>query len=260
MRQTLSRGMVTAAAATSILSLCGSSALADADASGAAKGSPGVVSGNSVQVPLEVPLNDCGNSVDVIGALNPAFGNSCANESGPHESGSPGVTQGPSPSDDDSGPDPGYGYGDGYGEETPGSPSYGDGEETPGYGETPDGYGETPDGYGETPDGYGETPGGYGETPPTKPPTSPPHTTPPPTSPPTKPPHTPPTSPPHSPPTSPPHTMPPHTMPPPGGEHGTPPQLPETGSEAMLAASGVSFALIAGGAVLYRRGRAASRR
>ncbi|MCT9076454.1 LPXTG cell wall anchor domain-containing protein [Streptomyces fulvoviolaceus] len=37
--------------------------------------------------------------------------------------------------------------------------------------------------------------------------------------------------------------------------------MPDTGSgEAMLAASGVSAAMIAGGAVLYRRGRAASRR
>ncbi|MEU9306030.1 LPXTG cell wall anchor domain-containing protein [Streptomyces sp. NPDC048256] len=38
--------------------------------------------------------------------------------------------------------------------------------------------------------------------------------------------------------------------------------MPHTGGDraALLAASGVSAALIAGGAVLYRRGRAASRR
>ncbi|MER6786869.1 LPXTG cell wall anchor domain-containing protein [Streptomyces sp. NPDC000658] len=38
--------------------------------------------------------------------------------------------------------------------------------------------------------------------------------------------------------------------------------MPHTGSDsaALLAASGVSAALIAGGAVLYRRGRGASRR
>ena len=54
-------------------------AAADADATGAAIGSPGVLSGNLVQVPIHVPVNVCGNSVNVIGALNPAFGNSCSN-------------------------------------------------------------------------------------------------------------------------------------------------------------------------------------
>ena len=41
--------------------------------------SPGVVSGNATQVPVHVPVNTCGNTVNVIGALNPAFGNACAN-------------------------------------------------------------------------------------------------------------------------------------------------------------------------------------
>lgn len=44
-------------------------------AAGAAKGSPGVVSGNVVQAPIHVPVNAVGNSVNVIGVLNPAFGN-----------------------------------------------------------------------------------------------------------------------------------------------------------------------------------------
>ncbi|MER6038905.1 MULTISPECIES: chaplin [unclassified Streptomyces] len=44
-------------------------------AGGAAKGSPGVVSGNVVQAPVHVPVNVVGNSVNVIGVLNPAFGN-----------------------------------------------------------------------------------------------------------------------------------------------------------------------------------------
>ncbi len=47
---------------------------------------------------------------------------------------------------------------------------------------------------------------------------------------------------------------------PPVGEHTPPPVLAHTGSEAMLAGSAVSAALIAGGTILYRRGRAASRR
>jgi len=41
--------------------------------------SPGVGSGNLVQVPVHVPVNVVGNSVDVIGLLNPAFGNKAAN-------------------------------------------------------------------------------------------------------------------------------------------------------------------------------------
>lgn len=50
-----------------------------ASAEGVAKGSPGVLSGNVVQVPVSVPINLCGNSVNVIGLLNPTFGNTCVN-------------------------------------------------------------------------------------------------------------------------------------------------------------------------------------
>ncbi|MFD4695315.1 MULTISPECIES: chaplin family protein [unclassified Streptomyces] len=46
-----------------------------AGAHGAAVGSPGVASGNLVQVPVHVPVNVVGNTVNVIGLLNPAFGN-----------------------------------------------------------------------------------------------------------------------------------------------------------------------------------------
>ncbi|WP_030606482.1 chaplin [Streptomyces sclerotialus] len=53
-------------------------AVADSAAEGAAYGSPGVLSGNVVQVPVGVPANVCGTSVDVIGLLNPANGNGCA--------------------------------------------------------------------------------------------------------------------------------------------------------------------------------------
>jgi hypothetical protein len=38
-----------------------------------------VVSGNLVQLPVHVPVNVCGNTVSVVGLLNPASGNSCAN-------------------------------------------------------------------------------------------------------------------------------------------------------------------------------------
>ncbi|MFI9650263.1 chaplin [Streptomyces sp. NPDC052040] len=46
-----------------------------AHALGKAAGSPGVVSGNVIQAPVHVPVNAVGNTVNVIGALNPAFGN-----------------------------------------------------------------------------------------------------------------------------------------------------------------------------------------
>ncbi|MDH6433232.1 MULTISPECIES: chaplin ChpE [unclassified Streptomyces] len=51
------------------------SATDGAHADGKAVGSPGVVSGNLIQAPVHVPVNVVGNSVNVIGALNPAFGN-----------------------------------------------------------------------------------------------------------------------------------------------------------------------------------------
>ncbi|GHI89164.1 chaplin [Streptomyces xanthophaeus] len=56
-----------------------SPAMADADAAGKAVGSPGVLSGNLLQVPVNVPVNVCGNTVNVIALLNPAFGNTCVN-------------------------------------------------------------------------------------------------------------------------------------------------------------------------------------
>lgn len=73
--------MVAAAAATGILSLYNTSALADSSAQGAAEGSAGVLSGNTVQAPVHIPINVCGNTVELVGVGNAAFGNSCGNES-----------------------------------------------------------------------------------------------------------------------------------------------------------------------------------
>ena len=53
----------------------GMASATDAHADGKAVGSPGVVSGNLIQAPVHVPVNAVGNSVNVIGVLNPAFGN-----------------------------------------------------------------------------------------------------------------------------------------------------------------------------------------
>ncbi|MYU47733.1 DUF320 domain-containing protein, partial [Streptomyces sp. SID7803] len=61
--------MLVMAAASGILTASGGYAFADATADGAAVGSPGVASGNVVQVPVHVPVNVCGNTVNVVGAL-----------------------------------------------------------------------------------------------------------------------------------------------------------------------------------------------
>ncbi|MFE5753694.1 chaplin [Streptomyces massasporeus] len=38
---------------------------------------PGVLSGNVIQIPIDISANVCGNSINVIGLLNPVFGNEC---------------------------------------------------------------------------------------------------------------------------------------------------------------------------------------
>ncbi|KMO96090.1 chaplin [Streptomyces roseus] len=73
------RGLAVAVAAGAIVVGGASFASADAGAQGVAAGSPGVGSGNLIQVPIHIPINACGNTVSVIGLLNPSFGNTCVN-------------------------------------------------------------------------------------------------------------------------------------------------------------------------------------
>ncbi|EME96924.1 chaplin [Streptomyces mobaraensis NBRC 13819 = DSM 40847] len=69
------------AAATGGLVLAGAGlAAAAGGAQGAAVNSPGVASGNVVQVPVSVPVNLCSNTVNVVGVLNPTHGNICVNK------------------------------------------------------------------------------------------------------------------------------------------------------------------------------------
>ncbi|MFF7244462.1 chaplin [Embleya sp. NPDC008237] len=71
------------AAGTAALVMAGAGAAsAQADADGAAVDSPGVLSGNNIQIPVHIPINLCGNTVDIIAALNPTFGNTCLNIDG----------------------------------------------------------------------------------------------------------------------------------------------------------------------------------
>ncbi|WP_307835381.1 chaplin [Streptomyces adelaidensis] len=287
MRHTLSKGMVAAAAATGILSLYSSSAFAESDATGAAEGSPGVLSGNSVQAPVHIPINVCGNTVDIVGVGNPAFGNACVNE----DSASPKFHD--APTHGSSGHDDGKGAHGPSGEHKPSEP-HGPAEEhapwdAPGPGEEHD-----PSGMhkasGASADGEAQgSPGvlsGNSVQAPVHVPvnvcgntvdviaalnpafgnecvnTGSPkvHDGPPEEhrdTPPDKPRHQPPTTPRVIPPAEPPTT-------PPGKPSVTPPANPaalaETGSEGLLAASAAGAALIAGGAIMYRRSRVFSRR
>ncbi|MFH8608818.1 chaplin [Streptomyces sp. NPDC018029] len=79
MSRTTKAFALSAVAAAAVAGSAGVAA-ADSGAQGAATNSPGVISGNTAQVPVHIPVNVCGNSINVIGLLNPAFGNQCAND------------------------------------------------------------------------------------------------------------------------------------------------------------------------------------
>ncbi|MDO0927648.1 chaplin [Streptomyces sp. TG1A-8] len=76
----IAKGLVLTSAAVAAAAGGAGAAAADSGAHGAAAHSPGVLSGNVVQVPVHVPVNACGNTVNVIALLNPAFGNVCVND------------------------------------------------------------------------------------------------------------------------------------------------------------------------------------
>ncbi|MER6219501.1 chaplin [Streptomyces sp. 900105755] len=76
------RSLAVTGALAAALALGGATAASadnGADATGTASKSPGVLSGNVVEVPVDIPVNVCGDSVDVIGVLNPAAANACTN-------------------------------------------------------------------------------------------------------------------------------------------------------------------------------------
>lgn len=91
MRRVTRNGVIAVAAASGAMAVA-MPAYADSGAEGVAAGSPGAVSGNSVQLPVHVPVNVCGNTVNVVGLLNPAAGNTCVNEDVRHEVASHGAS------------------------------------------------------------------------------------------------------------------------------------------------------------------------
>ena len=74
------RSFATTAVLAGALALAGTTAAhaADPNPVGVATDSPGVISGNVVQIPVDLDLNLCGNSINVIGLLNPPVANACA--------------------------------------------------------------------------------------------------------------------------------------------------------------------------------------
>ncbi|MCZ0989107.1 chaplin [Streptomyces diastatochromogenes] len=76
----IAKGLVLTSAAIAAVAGGAGVASADSGANGVSTDSPGVASGNVIQVPVHVPVNACGDTVDVIALLNPAFGNKCGND------------------------------------------------------------------------------------------------------------------------------------------------------------------------------------
>lgn len=239
------------AATTSALSLCGTWAFAAPDPHGTEADVPAAPSSRALQwdfpdEPFDVKQFDAMHSKveDTMSRFDKMWGQQSQGTSGHY-------TGGPSANDREErhGPRETSGYGpeepSGYGPSE--SSGYGPDEPT-GYGpEEPDGYGrdepagygpDEPTGYGpDEPAGYGpDEPAGYGPEEPPTPTSPPPHTTPP--------------------------ASPPPTPTRPAPEKPTPPgELPDTGiDEGVLAAMAGGGALLAAGTVLYRRGRASSRR
>ncbi|KOV93623.1 chaplin family protein [Streptomyces sp. NRRL B-3648] len=81
MKRVTRNSVIAVAAASGAMAVAGP-VHADSAADGAAGGSPGLISGNGIQLPVHLPVNVCGNTVDVVGLLNPAMGNRCANAGG----------------------------------------------------------------------------------------------------------------------------------------------------------------------------------
>ncbi|KUO15605.1 chaplin [Streptomyces dysideae] len=93
MRRVTRNGVLAVAAASGAMAVT-MPVHADSAADGPAAGPPGLISGNTVQLPVHVPVNVCGNTANLVGLLNPAAGNTCANEDGGDPGGAAAVSRG----------------------------------------------------------------------------------------------------------------------------------------------------------------------
>lgn len=94
-------GMTTGGLLISGFGMASAQAATGASAEGVADNSPGLLSGNLVSVPINLPINVCGDSINVAGLLNPASDDHCADlggtggaSSGAEASHSPGLGSG----------------------------------------------------------------------------------------------------------------------------------------------------------------------
>ncbi|MEH6376363.1 chaplin [Streptomyces sp. KLMMK] len=75
------KAAATAAATATLLAAAGAgAATADSVPVGVAHKSPGVISGNVIQIPVYVPITLCSLSLNVVGLLNPTSGNVCISD------------------------------------------------------------------------------------------------------------------------------------------------------------------------------------
>jgi ChpA-C len=98
-RRHVALGLTTGGLLMTGLGMTSAHADTGATASGDTAGSPGVASGNLLEIPINLPVNICGNQVGVIGILDTVAGNDCANSGGGASAsgsshGSPGVGSG----------------------------------------------------------------------------------------------------------------------------------------------------------------------
>ncbi|WP_128378802.1 chaplin [Streptomyces cavernae] len=73
----IAKGLALTSVAAAALAGTAGVAAADSDAQSSSVSSSGVLAGNTLQLPIHLPMNVCGNTVDVIGLLNPASGIVC---------------------------------------------------------------------------------------------------------------------------------------------------------------------------------------
>ncbi|MFE0514961.1 chaplin [Streptomyces sp. NPDC058964] len=75
------RAAALTAVLTGALTLAGTTAAQAADpdpVTGTATNSPGLLSGDVIQVPVNIPVLVCGDSINLIGLMNPTSGNTCS--------------------------------------------------------------------------------------------------------------------------------------------------------------------------------------
>ncbi|GAA1909855.1 chaplin [Streptantibioticus ferralitis] len=80
MKRIITATALAAATCAAVIGAAGAASAGEpggAHAAGFAVGSPGILSGDVVQVPVNIPINVCGNTFNAVGLLNPAIGNVC---------------------------------------------------------------------------------------------------------------------------------------------------------------------------------------